>query len=195
MKKWMQWLLAASLICSLSALSSCSTDQDDNPVSSERTGYEGVPLVILDTDIGSSTDDLFALEMLYHYADEGRCKLLGIVVDRQGEDNAAMVDVMNTYYGYSHVPVGVERNGILNPAVFIDYGRLYKYEISEGMPMFKRTLTNYSTLPDGWQLYRRLLAAQPDHSVSICSTGFVSCLTQLLASLPSPISLAPLSCR
>ena len=26
-----------------------------------------VPLVILDTDIGSSTDDLFSLEMLYRY--------------------------------------------------------------------------------------------------------------------------------
>lgn len=191
MKKWMQCLMAVILIAGSSALSSCSTDHDDNPVTPEPEGYKGVPLVILDTDIGSSTDDLFALEMLYHYADEGRCKLLGIVVDRQGEDNAAMVDMMNTYYGYSHVPVGVERNGILNPAVFIDYGRLYKYEISEGMPMFKRTLTNYSTLPDGWLLYRRLLAAQPDHSVSICSTGFVSCLTQLLASKPDEFS--PLS--
>ena len=26
-----------------------------------------VPLVIFDTDIGSSTDDLFSLEMLYRY--------------------------------------------------------------------------------------------------------------------------------
>ena len=31
-------------------------------------------------------------------------------------------------------------------------------------------------LPDGWQLYRRLLAAQPDRSVSIVSVGFVTCL-------------------
>ena len=37
-------------------------------------------------------------------------------------------------------------------------------------------------MPDGWQLYRRLLAAQPDHSVSIVSTGFVTCLAQLLQS-------------
>ena len=26
-----------------------------------------MPLIILDTDIGSSTDDLFAMEMLYRY--------------------------------------------------------------------------------------------------------------------------------
>lgn len=36
---------------------------------------------ILDTDIGSSTDDLFAMQMLYRYADEGKCKFLGVVVD------------------------------------------------------------------------------------------------------------------
>ena len=105
MKKWMQCLMAVILIAGTSALSSCSTDHDDNPVTPEPEGYKGVPLVILDTDIGSSTD--------------------------------------------------------------------------------------YSTLPDGWQLYRRLLAAQPDHLVSICSTGFVSCLTQLLASKPDEFS--PLS--
>ena len=37
-------------------------------------------------------------------------------------------------------------------------------------------------MPDGWQLYRRLLAAQPDRSVSIVSVGFVTCLAQLLTS-------------
>lgn len=36
---------------------------------------------ILDADIGSSTDDLFAMQMLYRYADEGKCKFLGVVVD------------------------------------------------------------------------------------------------------------------
>ena len=48
--------------------------------------------------------------------------------------------------------------------------------------MFSRSIADYSSLPDGWQLYRRLLAAQPDRSVSIVSVGFVTCLAQLLAS-------------
>ena len=38
------------------------SDNYDNPGAQQE--YTGVPLVILDTDIGSSTDDLFALEML-----------------------------------------------------------------------------------------------------------------------------------
>ena len=48
-----------------------------------------VPLVIFDTDIGSSTDDLFALEMLYRYEKHGLCRLLGVVVDREGTECAA----------------------------------------------------------------------------------------------------------
>ncbi|MCR5239298.1 MAG: hypothetical protein K6E15_03900 [Prevotella sp.] len=89
MKKIMQWMLIAVHVCSLSLLSSCTGDADDNPVQPGPAEYKGVPLVILDTDIGSSTDDLIALEMLYHYANEGRCKLLGVVVDRQGEEYGA----------------------------------------------------------------------------------------------------------
>ena len=141
-----------------------------------------VPLVILDTDIGSSTDDLFSLEMLYRYEEQGRCRLLGVVVDREGETCAACADVMNTYFGRGDLPIGLVRNGIKNPAVWIDYGNLPNHTNPDGSLMFARTVSDYSTLPDGWQLYRRLLAAQPDHSVSIVSIGFVTCLAQLLQS-------------
>ena len=54
--------------------------------------------------------------------------------------------------------------------------------------MFQRSIADYSTLPDGWQLYRQLLAAQPDHSVSILSIGFLTCLAQLLQSGPDEYS-------
>ena len=141
-----------------------------------------VPAVIYDTDIGSSTDDLFALELLYRYHDQGRCRLLGVVVDRMGDDCAACVDVMNTYFGHGDLPIGLVRVGIVNPAVWIDYRGLPSYTLDDGTPMFRRSVADYSSLPDGWQLYRRLLAAEPDHSVSIVSVGFVTCLAQLLQS-------------
>ena len=38
--------------------------------------------------MGSSTDDLFALMMLYRYMDMGRCNLLGVMIDRMGAANA-----------------------------------------------------------------------------------------------------------
>ena len=85
----------AILFMGIIALTSCSID-DDFQMPGEKTG---VPRIILDVDICSSTDDLFAMEMLYRYADQGRCRFLGVVVDREGEGHAAFADVMNTYFG------------------------------------------------------------------------------------------------
>jgi len=173
-------LFAAILaICGASILTSCTND--DNPAAHQGE-YAGVPLIIYDTDIGSSTDDLFALEMLYRYEDEGRCRLLGVMVDREGEQNAAFADVMNTYFGHADVPIGLVSDGIKNPKVWIDYAHVADTKNGEGLPMFSRSIADYSSLPDGWRLYRRLLAAQPDRSVSIVNVGFVTCLAQLLAS-------------
>ena len=181
MKKMTNWVLDATLviICGASVLTSCSKD---NAPAGQQDEYEGVPLVIYDTDIGSSTDDLFALEMLYRYEDEGRCRLLGVMVDREGERNAAFADVMNTYFGHGDVPVGLIRDGIKKPKVWIDYAHVADTKDGKGQPMFSRSIADYSSLPDGWRLYRRLLAAQLDHSVSIVSVGFIACLAQLLAS-------------
>ena len=150
-----------------------------------------MPLVILDGDFGSSTDDLFALEMLIRYEEQERCQLLGVIVDREGVENAACVDVMDTYFGRSDLPIAIERNGIKNPKVWIDYTGLPDFTDGNGGLLFQRTIPDYTTLPDGWKLYRQLLAAQPDSSVSIISIGFVSCLAQLLESEGDDIS--PLS--
>ncbi len=183
------WVLVAILICGTSVFTACSSDNIDIPATAQE--YTGVPQVILDTDIGSSTDDLFALEMLHYYQQQGRCKLLGVVVDREGEDCAACADVMNTYFNNGDVPIGLVRNGIKNPSVWIDYKALPTYTKGDDTPMFARSISDCSALPDGWQLYRRLLAAQPDHSVSICSIGFTACLAQLLESVGDAYS--PLS--
>ena len=199
MLKNLKWVFTLLTVCGASVFTACSTANDDNPTTAPE--YTGVPLVILDTDIGSSTDDLFSLEMLHYYQQQGRCKLLGVVVDREGVDCAACADVMNTYFGcrdrmgatskISDVPVGLVRDGIKNPRVWIDYRALPTYTKVDGTPMFDRSIDDYSALPDGWQLYRRLLAAQPDHSVSICSIGFTTCLAQLLESVGDAYS--PLS--
>ena len=187
MQRTKLWKLAAILVCSaMTALTSCSNDNDS---ARHQEEYSGVPLIIFDTDIGSSADDLFALEMLYRYEDEGRCRLLGVMVDREGEGNAAFADVMNTYFGHGDVPIGLIRNGIKDPKVWIDYAHVADTKDGEGHQMFSRSIADYSALPDGWRLYRRLLAAQPDHSVSIVSVGFVTCLAQLLASGADKYSL------
>lgn len=189
MKYLIQWayfairplLLAVAFCGAMTTMVSCSDDDEQSGQHGEDTR---VPLIILDTDIGSSTDDLFTMMMLYRYQDLKRSRLLGVVIDREGEDCAACADVMNTYYGYGDIPIGLIRDGVKNPKVWINYKALPTHKNIDGSPMFQRSVTDYSSLPDGWQLYRQLLAAQPDHSVNILSIGFVTCLAQLLLSEP-----------
>ena len=168
----------AVLLIGMTVLTSCSNDDDVQIPGEQR----GVPRIILDVDICSSTDDLFAMEMLYRYADQGRCRLLGIVVDREGEGHAAFADVMNTYFGYPNLPIGQVRNGIKDAMIWTDYRRVADLKDANGQAMFRRTITDYAALPDGYKLYRRLLAEQPDKSVCIISVGFLTCLSQLLES-------------
>ena len=172
------------LFVDLIALTSCAED-DDYQIPWEQTG---VPRIILDVDICSSTDDLFAMEMLYRYADQGRCRFLGIVLDREGEEHAAFADVMNTYFGYPDLPIAQVRHGIKDAKVFTDYSPVAYLKDADGQAMFRHSITNYAGLPDGYTLYRRLLAEQPDQSVSIISVGFLTCLAQLLESGPDEYS-------
>ncbi len=148
----------------------------------EPTPSEDKPLIILDTDIGSSTDDLFAMEMLYDYHRRGLCTLLGVIVNREGENCAACADVMNTWHGFGFLHIGLVRDGLKDPKVWIDYHQMPYYKNADSTFMFHRSIADYAALPDGWQLYRKLLSQQKDHSVTICSIGFLACLAQLLQS-------------
>ena len=157
-----------------------------------RSNYEEQDIrIIYDTDMGSSTDDLFALMMLYRYMDMKRCKLIGVVVDRMGKANADIVDVLNNYYGYPDIPIGLETQGAPDPKVWITYHNLPYARTTDAVPMFKRTVGDNGTYMEGYKLYRKLLAAQPDKSVTIASVGFVTCLARLMESGPDEYS--PLS--
>lgn len=138
--------------------------------------------IIIDTDIGSSTDDLFALQAAFDCIDGGECELLGIVVDRVGEDYAAVADVMATHYGHGDIAIASARQGAADPTVWIDYCDMHRAADSHGEPIFRRSISDYTALPDGYKLYRRLLSGAPDASVNICSIGFVNCIADLLES-------------
>lgn len=153
------------------------------------TNYEQRDIrVILDCDMGSSTDDLFALMMLYRYMDMKRCNLLGVVVDRMNRANADAVDVLNNYYGYPDIPIGLEKFGVKAPRVFIPYHNMAYARNTEGQPIFKRTVGDDGEYMDGYKLYRKILAQQPDKSVTVVSVGFVTCLSRLLQSGPDEFS-------
>lgn len=143
--------------------------------------------MILDTDFGSSTDDLFALMMIYDYMEEGLVDLKGIVVDREGVKNAELVDVFNTYYGHPDIPVGLERNGVKNPRCFIPYNGVCDLKDAHGAPLFKRS-KDMTNCPEGYKLYRQLLSKAEDKSIVIVAIGFVTTIAELFESGPDEYS-------
>ena len=102
------YALVAAMLVAVMALNSCKT-QSLAVNGTQVKSKQAIPM-ILDSDFGSSTDDLFALMMLHHYIDDGLVDLKGVIVDREGEKNAGVVDIFNTYYGHPDIPVGLERN-------------------------------------------------------------------------------------
>lgn len=54
--------------------------------------------IVYDTDIGSSTDDLFALGIIYYFANQNDYELIGGIVCRMRDEYIKLADLMNTYY-------------------------------------------------------------------------------------------------
>ena len=103
--------------------------------------------IIFDADIGSSTDDLMALQLLLRRHDAGECRLSGVVVDRMGDSCVMVADVMDTYYGHPCVPLGTERDGVRLSKVFTPYTFILNDTTDEGKPLFARTIKDCSELP------------------------------------------------
>lgn len=64
-------------------------------------------MVILDTDIASSVDDLVTMSCLYHMADKGKVNFAAIMVNHNGDTNAKMAALYSHFGGYLiHTPFG-----------------------------------------------------------------------------------------
>lgn len=137
--------------------------------------------MILDTDFGSCTDDLFAIVMLYHYIEDGLVDLKGVIVDREGDRNAVLVDVFNRFYGHPDIPIALEHNGVKNPYDFIPYSKLVEFKNPDGSYLYPRDI-DPSKLPEGYKFYRKLLSEAEDHSVVVVAIGMMTCLSQLFES-------------
>ncbi len=143
--------------------------------------------IILDTDFGSCTDDLFSIVMLYHYIEDGLVDLKGVIVDREGDRNAVLVDIFNQYYGHPDIPIALEHNGVKNPYDFIPYSRLVDFKKADGSWLYPRSI-DPGKLPEGYKFYRKLLSEAEDHSVVVLAIGMMTCLSQLFESGPDEFS-------
>jgi len=135
--------------------------------------------LILDTDMSGDADDAGALALLHALADQGECELLATVTNRKDWSNAsaAAVDAINTYYGRPDIPIGTDKQGPTALQRTSPYAAALRDE-------FPNDIGPDDKAPDALEVYRRVLAAQPDGSVTICSIGALSNLAELCRKQP-----------
>lgn len=146
----------------------------------------GVPKVIIDTDIGSSTDDLFALEIAARYHKEEVVELAAVMLDRPGADNFAFTDAHLHYHGLDNVPIGTIGDQKDSRIVFVPYATLVHTNDASGRAVMPRLPAGRrpGAVMEAVRLYRRILADAPDRSVDVCAIGFFTNLMRLLDAPP-----------
>lgn len=131
--------------------------------------------IIFDTDMDTDCDDTGALAILHTLADRGECEILATIVCSHFPYSAPCTEAINTYFGRPDIPIGVPKGG----GASIDRGSRYAKQIAERFPT---TLKTNDDAPDAVQVYRKILSQQDDHSVVICSVGYLTNLAYLMAS-------------
>jgi len=166
----------------LMLLPACAGDAPDGEV----TGQEQAPVPILfDTDFGPDYDDVGALAVLHALADSGEARILATVASTNYPLVGPAIDVVNTYYGHSDLPIGVAGEGGLSMGAWQHWPDTlvarFPHDLDPG------------EAPAAVEVYRSILSEQPNSSVTVVTVGFLTNLMHLLQS--GPDSLSPLNGR
>ena len=143
--------------------------------------------IIFDTDLGPDYDDVGALTLLHALADSGQVNILATISSNKHELVIPCIEVINTYFNRPSIPVGAPKS-----AGGGDLTTWHKVKWTEVLPArYKHQTAKTSDAPDAVKVYRKILKAQPDRSVVICTVGFLTNMKDLLLSEADDIS--PLS--
>ena len=156
----------------------------------ESMGVTEEPVkIIFETDLGNDIDDALALDMLYKYMDTGKAELLAICLNKEGRAPAEYADIMNTWYGYPDVPIGIIHDGIDCENDAVNYAKaVAEMKDESGNPKYARSLEDHDALPESHLLAREILSKQKDGSVTMVSVGFSTNLIRLLDTQPDEYS-------
>ena len=130
--------------------------------------------MIIDTDLSRWWDDATAIGMANVLQNRGKIRILGIVSDVPNRVAVAAIDAINTAYGNGKIPIGAVAKSDTDT---FQHG--YTDVLVSRLP---HSIKTSADVPDAVSLYRRLLAKQPDHSVTIVSIGGYTNLAGLLRS-------------
>ena len=118
--------------------------------------------VILDTDMISDYDDMGALACLHALADADECEILATVSCTRKNGSVAAVEICNAYYGRPDIPVGCSK---LDSAMSgrDKWGHRKFLDLQKKYPGWFK-YADSDEAPDAVDVYRRVLASQPDGS-------------------------------
>jgi inosine-uridine nucleoside N-ribohydrolase len=137
--------------------------------------------IIFDTDMGPDYDDVGAIALLHAMGDKNECRILATMASNKHKRVAATLNVLNTYFSRPGIPIGVVRGNA------VDIGAPQKWD-SLIIARYPHTIVSNENTMDATELYRKILASQPDKSVTIVTVGFLSNMANLLQSKPDKYS-------
>lgn len=163
------------------------------PTSEGPAPSSQVQSVIFDTDIWADIDDMLALAMLHALQDRGEVKLLAVTISTDNPWCASYVDLINTFYGHSDIPIGIVHDGVtaealpkIFPSVTWPITRyteiISQMKTKDGSPLYPHHLVDGTKALEATSLLRKTLAAQPDGSVVMIEVGYHTNLARLLES-------------
>jgi pyrimidine-specific ribonucleoside hydrolase len=137
--------------------------------------------VIFDSDMGPDYDDVGAITLLHAFADSGRANILATIASTKYEGVAGVFNVLNTYFNRPDLPIGVPKGAAVTQ-------RDWQHWSDTLLARYPHQIKSNDDVPDAVELYRKILAAQPDKSVTIITVGFFTNLSNLLQSAPDQYS-------
>lgn len=129
--------------------------------------------IIFDSDMGPDYDDVGAITVLHALADKGEAHILAIMASTRYEGVAGVLNVFNTYFKRAALPVGVPKGQALDL-------RDWQHWTDTLLARYPHQIKTNNEAEDAVKLYRKILAVQADHSVTIVTVGFLTNLSNLL---------------
>jgi inosine-uridine nucleoside N-ribohydrolase len=131
--------------------------------------------IIFDSDMGPDYDDVGAITMLHAFADKGESKVLAAIASTKYQGVTGVMDVFNTYFGRPDIPIGAPKGDALEL-------RDWQHWTDTLLAKYPHRIKSNDDAWDAVKLYRKILASQPDKSVTIVTIGFLTNLSNLLNS-------------
>lgn len=137
--------------------------------------------IIFDTDMGPDYDDVGAMALLHAMADNGECNIVATIACNKHPYIAAVLNTINTYFKKPAIPVGVVRGNAVNISAVQKWDSML-------VANYPHSIQTNDQAEDALTLYRKLLAAAPDKSITIVTVGFFTNMANLLQSGPDAFS-------